>query len=92
VRKVAEPPLTAQGKKTAAQLALHGGRRNAIGIREEVGAEPACFHPRIERFPNYSHALPEQGNFDWVNTKQFLLKISFISVRFSPDHNVWMVL
>jgi hypothetical protein len=92
VRKVAEPPLTAQGKKTAAQLALHGGRRNAIGIREEVGAEPACFHQRIERFPNYSHALPEQGNFDWVNTKQFLLKISFISVRFSPDHNVWMVL
>ncbi|MNC16951.1 hypothetical protein D3C75_648160 [compost metagenome] len=52
VRKVAELPLAAQGEKAAAQLALHGGRRNAIGIREEVGARSQpVFTNELDVFP-----------------------------------------
>ena len=52
VVEVVELPLAAQAQKTAAQLALHGGRQRVVGIREEVGARSQpVFTNELDVFP-----------------------------------------
>jgi uracil-DNA glycosylase len=52
VLEVVELPLAAKAQKTAAQLALHGGRQRVVGIREEVGARSQpVFTNELDVFP-----------------------------------------
>ncbi|MNM64673.1 hypothetical protein D3C81_760810 [compost metagenome] len=52
VVEVVELPLTAKAQKTAAQLALHGGRQRVVGIREEVGTRSqSVFTNELDVFP-----------------------------------------